>query len=227
MAKSKKQEAVEAARAELERVEKQVETDRARLYQAKVEVEALSEQVRTTDPDDGSTFAALVTKRDAARGRVEALEARLLNGREAAELRLRKAEAEHLEEQLAVVDAELKALERKATADALAVEPRFKEYARTAGALAERAYQLEVARAVAVGEPAPPRVLLGSKGRGNYWPLYAEEHSGLKAAAKVVEQLDDDQRKEAWFKATEAERKEASASWWERFLKRHPAPAGA
>lgn len=50
--------------------------ERKRLEDTQAEIDAISEQVGATDPDDSKAFEQLVRKRDAARGRLEALKVR-------------------------------------------------------------------------------------------------------------------------------------------------------
>jgi hypothetical protein len=109
-------EAVDAAKQAVEREER-------RLEEARAEVERHSRQIEETDPDDEKSFVRLVTVRDAARGRVEALEVRLRRAKGdlgKAEAILATARARTAAERLAFLNAEIRRRDDAITAKVIA-----------------------------------------------------------------------------------------------------------
>lgn len=88
-----------------------VEREERRLEEARGDVERHSRQIEETDPDDEKAFVRLVAARDAARGRVEALEVRLRKARGelgTAENALTSAESRQTAARLEFLNAEIR-----------------------------------------------------------------------------------------------------------------------
>ncbi len=88
---------------------------------AEAEAARLSEEIARTDPDDAKSFAKLVAARDAARGRAEALAARIPAAQQAlgeASARAAAAARKALEAELAEIERNVRARDAELTAEA-------------------------------------------------------------------------------------------------------------
>jgi hypothetical protein len=178
-----------AAQEGVSRAEAALAAEAKRVEQAERELAEASDAIAEADPDgDDKTFARLVQRRDAARGKLEALQVR--HGRAqkaigAAKQALKDADRDSRRSELEQIDAEIRRRSEALTAKAVELSAAIETENAVLRDLAQRAHALDLAlRMEATGEPEY-RLVGVSLNRGSPWVSFGGG-SALELAARVV-----------------------------------------
>ncbi len=163
--RARQMDGIEAARAEMAAAEAESERENARLAKTNTEIDALTDQVKLTDPDDAKAFERLVATRDAARGRAEALIVRVERASAAlkrAREHVAEVERQEIQARLAELDAKLRERDTALSHEVLEFYHALLGRIRELRTLASNANALGA-------ELGAPRGLYGDEGRGTRW----------------------------------------------------------
>ena len=149
---------LDVARRAVEQAEAAVAAEAKRIALAEEEIQRVSDDIAATDPDSDAAFVKLVRQRDAARGRIEALQVRAeraVRSLDSAREALKQAELEAMRQEMAALDDRATKLDDALTARVRALATAIPEEATAIRALVAEADA--IARKLHAAEGEPPR----------------------------------------------------------------------